>query len=175
MTAPSKPLRERMPLVAAQIDVLRLRHGAPAVNDRLRRAKAGEAVFYAREEGAEFGCLPPELTAWASSLEEAFGGDFSLIGIQTGPDLPSISPPPSDHAVTAAGLEGRSMCLGCNGSCVGTNRRCSEQKELMALRQRPARPDELWISPSVAQPVEPINHEVDPGDPVVLEYLGRAA
>ncbi|MFP3637484.1 hypothetical protein [Paraburkholderia sp. SIMBA_054] len=156
-----KPLRERMPTVAAHIDALRLAHGQQAVDDRLRRAANGEPAFYAREGPHEFGTLMPTLAPWVAALDEAFNGEFSIVAAEIGPDLPSVTR--SEFTASAAQMEGRRFCDGCDGSCVGTAKRCSETAARLAMRKaRTVREhSELWASPAIVQPVEAAAPDMD--------------
>lgn len=149
-----KPLRERMPGVAAHIDGLRLRFGPDAVDARLRQAKAGEATFYAREGPNEFGTAPSELQPWLASLDEAFNGEFSAIAAETGPDLPTVTL--GDSPARSSNFSMRLFCDGCDGSCVGTARRCSEMRQSLAIKSRSSgrKEKELWASPAEVQPIE---------------------
>ncbi|MGF6440517.1 hypothetical protein [Paraburkholderia youngii] len=161
-----KPLRERMPGVAAQIDALRLRHGNDPMHDRIRRAQAGEPAFYALEGEHTFGVVPASLASWAESIDQAFDGDFSLIAYETGPDLPGEIDPEALGRATARARP--DFCPGCNGSCVGTPLRCSEHRARQTRAPRGGRPNELWITGAVPVPAEP---EPSGQDMAELEFL----
>ena len=163
-----KPLRERMPGVAAQIDALRLRHGNEPVDGRIRRAQAGEPSFYAIEGDHTFGVVPASLASWAESIDQAFGGDFSLIAYETGPDLPGeIDPEALSRATARMRPE---FCPGCNGSCVGTALRCSEHRARHARATPGARPRELWITGAVPVPAD---SEPTGRDTAEMELIGE--
>jgi hypothetical protein len=52
-------LREVMPVTAALIDEYRAVFGRENIDDVLRRARKGEPVFYAEENGHKFGTPSP--------------------------------------------------------------------------------------------------------------------
>ena len=58
MSAPAKPLRQAMPLVAEFIDAAREAFGAAAVDRAIRNGLAGGTDFHASEGGHTVGHLP---------------------------------------------------------------------------------------------------------------------
>ena len=91
-----KPLREEMPEVARFIDLLRDVFGRAAVDPSLSRGLGGEPVFFAVEAGRRIGRVPED---------EGVEQRMSLW-----------------HADR---MRDRYYCEGCDGSCVGSERRCT--------------------------------------------------
>jgi len=162
-----------MPTVAARIDGLRVQYGAESFDARLRRAMDGEPVFHAREGGVEFGTPVPELANWVDSMEDAFGSDFVLISTAIQPGVPSLMPVTVDPCVVDRWLDDRRLCGGCDGSCIGKPRRCSEEKDLRTASRRKPSANELWAAPEIVQPLDLIENSPQPDEQVVMVYLGR--
>lgn len=59
-SAPRRPLRQAMPIVAAWIDLLRSVFGAEQINAAIRQGMSGGTDFHASENGHTVGHLPPE-------------------------------------------------------------------------------------------------------------------
>ena len=56
-----KRLAEAMPLITAGVSELRSAFGDELIDDRIRRGRQGEPVFFAYENGISFGTSPPQL------------------------------------------------------------------------------------------------------------------
>lgn len=162
-----------MPTVTARIDGLRAQYGTESFDARLRRAMDGEPVFHAREDGVEFGTPVPELAKWVDSIEDAFGSDFVLIGTTIQPGVPSLISRTVDPCVVDRWIDDRRLCDGCDGSCIGKPRRCSEERDLRAASRRKPSANELWAAPEIVQPDDLIEDTPRPDEQVVMVYLGR--
>jgi hypothetical protein len=62
MAKPDSP----MPEISAFVDALRDAFGAEEINAIVRRGRAGEPVFFACENGMEFGTRLPPGSAWSA-------------------------------------------------------------------------------------------------------------
>lgn len=62
MTTSAKPLRDRMPWVAAMIDAHRAEFGVEETHDAIRRGLQGAPTFHASENGEEVG------TKWVEGM-----------------------------------------------------------------------------------------------------------
>lgn len=162
-----------MPSVAARIDGLRVQYGAESFDARVRRAMHGEPVFYAREGGVDFGTPVPELTSWVDSIEDAFGSDFVLIATAIQPGVPSLMPVNVDPCLVDHWIDDRRLCDGCDGSCIGKTRSCSEERDLRAANRPKRSANELWAAPEIVQPVDLLEDSAPPDEQVVMAYLGR--
>jgi hypothetical protein len=60
-----------MPEISAFVGSLREAFGADEINDLIRRGRAGEPVFFAAENGLEFGTRAPAGLAWNTSDVES--------------------------------------------------------------------------------------------------------
>lgn len=63
MAKPDSP----MPEISAFVDALRDAFGADEINAIVRRGRAGEPVFFACENGMEFGTRLPPGSAWSAA------------------------------------------------------------------------------------------------------------
>ena len=73
----TKPLRQKMPLVAAFIDDLRAAFGAECINDIIRAGLQGQPVFHASENGHSVGTPLPYDARQAVSLADVSIGPWN--------------------------------------------------------------------------------------------------
>ncbi|CAB3746253.1 hypothetical protein [Paraburkholderia humisilvae] len=81
------PAPHPMPEIAAFVASLKAAFGAPAIDDAIRRGKAGELTFHARENGRTIGtAAPATYNAWqvdGDTLRDRYfcaGCDGSCVG-----------------------------------------------------------------------------------------------
>ena len=78
----TKPLRQKMPLVAAFIDDLRTEFGAEYINDIIRSGIDGQPVFHASENGHQVGTPLPSVAGKSVSMADIDLRSFSAIAAQ---------------------------------------------------------------------------------------------
>lgn len=78
----TKPLRQKMPLVAAFIDDLRAAFGAECINDIIRAGLQGQPVFHASENGYQIGTPLPSVEGKSISMADIDLRPFNAIAAQ---------------------------------------------------------------------------------------------
>lgn len=78
----SKPLREKMPSVAAFIDDMRSAFGADVVNSAIRAGIDGQPTFWASEGGHQIGTRAPHDAERAVKLSDTHVGPINAPAAQ---------------------------------------------------------------------------------------------
>jgi len=78
----TKPLRQKMPTVAAFIDDLRAAFGEEIIHNIIRAGLQGQPVFHASENGHQIGTPLPSVAGESVSMADIDLRSFSAIAAQ---------------------------------------------------------------------------------------------
>ena len=78
----TKPLRQKMPTVAAFIDDLRAAFGEEIIHNIIRAGLQGQLVFHASENGHQIGTPLPSVAGKSVSMADIDLRSFSAIAAQ---------------------------------------------------------------------------------------------
>jgi hypothetical protein len=78
----TKPLRQKMPTVAAFIDDLRAAFGEEIIHNIIRAGLQGQPVFHASENGHQIGTPLPSVAGKSVSMADIDLRSFSAIAAQ---------------------------------------------------------------------------------------------